>query len=185
VLGNIERAAKSWREGDDFTAHLHLAYTGLRALDDFPLAAHRLRMAKGALDHGATPLAIFQALRLDARYIDASGCPAARAAVQGCSAFGARLSIDRRGGWGDGEEESDHAPAQEGPGREATRQSPLVSRMPRPVPPLAPSVLSALSARQVLQLSLFAGRVLTVAGGAARSALRMSKRQRTLSGDWH
>ena len=25
VLGNIERAAKSWREGDDFTAHLHLA----------------------------------------------------------------------------------------------------------------------------------------------------------------
>jgi len=28
-------------------------------------------MAEGALDHGATPLAIFQALRLDARYIDA------------------------------------------------------------------------------------------------------------------
>jgi len=70
VLGNIERAAKSWRAGDDFTAHLHLAHSGLRALDDFPLAAHRLRMAKGALDHGATPLAIFQALRLDARYID-------------------------------------------------------------------------------------------------------------------
>jgi hypothetical protein len=32
VLSNIERAAKSWAEGDDFTAHIHLA--GL---------AHRIR----------------------------------------------------------------------------------------------------------------------------------------------
>lgn len=71
VLGNIERAAISWGEGDDFTAHIYLAHTGLRALDDFPRAAHRLRMAKGALDHGATPCAIFQVLRLDAHYIDA------------------------------------------------------------------------------------------------------------------
>jgi hypothetical protein len=55
VLGNIERAAKSWSEGDDFTAHIHLALTGLRALDDFPRAAHRLRMAKGGLDCGASP----------------------------------------------------------------------------------------------------------------------------------
>jgi hypothetical protein len=71
VLGNIERAAKSWSEGDDFTAHIHLAHTGLRALDDFPRAAHRLRMAKGGLDHGASPRAVFEALRLDAQYIDA------------------------------------------------------------------------------------------------------------------
>jgi hypothetical protein len=71
VLGNIERAAKSWSESDDFTAHIHLAHTGLRALDDFPSAAHRLCMAKGALDHGASPRAVFEALRLDARYIDA------------------------------------------------------------------------------------------------------------------
>ena len=166
VLGNIERAAKSWRAGDDFTAHLHLAHTGLRALDDFPPAAHRLRMAKGALDHRATPLAIFQALRLDAGYIDALRKrynPEQPRVPAGHPDGGQWTS----GGWGDGEEASDHAPAQEGPGRKATQQSPLVSRMPPPVPPLAPSVLSALSARQVLQLSLFAVRVLAVAGGAA------------------
>jgi hypothetical protein len=71
VLGNIERAAKSWSEGDDFTAHIHLALTGLRALDDFPRAAHRLCMAKGGLDHGASPRDVFEALHLDANYIDA------------------------------------------------------------------------------------------------------------------
>ena len=65
VLANIERAAKSWSEGDDFTAHIHLAHTGLHALDDFANAAHRLHMAKGAMDHGASPRAVFEALRLD------------------------------------------------------------------------------------------------------------------------
>jgi hypothetical protein len=35
VLRNIERAAKSWSEGDDFVAHIHLAHTGLHPLDDF------------------------------------------------------------------------------------------------------------------------------------------------------
>jgi hypothetical protein len=71
VLGNIECAAKSWSEGDDFTAHIHLAHTGLHPLADFANAAHRLRMAKGALDHGASPRAVFEALRLDVHYIDA------------------------------------------------------------------------------------------------------------------
>ena len=59
VLANIERAAKCWREGDDYTAHIHLAHTGLRTLDDLPNAAHRLRMAKGVLDHGGSPRSIF------------------------------------------------------------------------------------------------------------------------------
>src|SRR5580698_10837211 len=30
VLGNIERAAKAWHEGDDCLAYIHLAHTGLR-----------------------------------------------------------------------------------------------------------------------------------------------------------
>jgi hypothetical protein len=142
VLGNIERAAKSWSEGDDLVAHIHLAHTGLRALDDFPQAAHRLRMAKGALDHGATPLAILQALRLDARYINALEKrynPEQPRVTAGHPAGGQWT----RGGWGDGEEASDRAPAQEGSGREATQQSPLASRMLPPVPPPTPSVLSA------------------------------------------
>src|SRR6185503_9652309 len=70
VLNNVERAAKSWGEGDDFTAHIHLAHTGLHALDDFANAAHPLRMAEGALDHGASPRAVFEALRLNTGYID-------------------------------------------------------------------------------------------------------------------
>jgi hypothetical protein len=70
VLGNIERAAKSWSKGDDFVAHIYLAHTGLHPLDDFPRAAHRLGMAKGALDNGASPRAVFDALHLDARYVD-------------------------------------------------------------------------------------------------------------------
>jgi len=39
--------------------------------------------------------------------------------------------------------------------------------MPPPIPPPPPSVLNGLSARQALQLGLFAARVLTIAGGAA------------------
>src|SRR5580700_11106405 len=62
----LNRGAK----GDGFTAHIHLAHTGLHPLDDFSKAAHRLRMAKGALDHGAPPRAVFEALHLDARYVD-------------------------------------------------------------------------------------------------------------------
>ena len=34
VLGNIERAAKAWREGDNCLAHIHLAHAGLHALRD-------------------------------------------------------------------------------------------------------------------------------------------------------
>jgi hypothetical protein len=60
VLSNIEYAAKAWGEGDDFVAHIHLAHTGLHPLDDFARAAHRLRMAKGALDHGASPRAVLR-----------------------------------------------------------------------------------------------------------------------------
>ena len=49
VLDNIERAAKSWSQGDDFTAHIHLAHTGRHPLDGFPMAAHCLRHGEGCV----------------------------------------------------------------------------------------------------------------------------------------
>ncbi len=42
VLGNIERAAKSWREGDDALAAVHLAHAALPRSDDPDEAARRL-----------------------------------------------------------------------------------------------------------------------------------------------
>ena len=54
VLGEIERAAKAWREGDDCLAHIHLAHTGLHPLRDAQAAAYRLFLADGALCAGAS-----------------------------------------------------------------------------------------------------------------------------------
>src|SRR5262245_61572486 len=47
VLGNIERAANSWREGDDSLAYIHLAHAGLPELQDSREAARRLFLADG------------------------------------------------------------------------------------------------------------------------------------------
>jgi hypothetical protein len=71
VLGNIERAAKAWREGDDCLAYMHLAHTGLRPLRDSWRGAYRLFLADEAVAHGASPRAVFEALRLNADYIKA------------------------------------------------------------------------------------------------------------------
>ena len=49
VLGNIERAAKSWREGDDSLAYIHLAHAGLPELQDPREAARRLFLADGLM----------------------------------------------------------------------------------------------------------------------------------------
>jgi hypothetical protein len=166
VLGNIERAAKSWSEGDDFTAHIHLAHTGLHALDDFPKAARRLRMAKGALGHGASPRAVFEALRLDARYIEVLEKhynPAQPRVPAGHPRGGEWTSGD----WSDGGEAGENAAVDEKPAGAQTQGSPVFARMPLPVPPPPPSVLSGLTPYQALQLGLFAARVLTIAGGAA------------------
>jgi hypothetical protein len=166
VLGNIERAAKCWSEGDDFTAHIHLAHTGLRALDDFPSAAHRLRMAKGALDHGASSRAVFEALRLDARYIDALEKlynPAQPRVPAGNPDGGQWTSGD----WPGGKESGENVAVGEKPTGEETRGPSLLSRMPLPAAGPAASFLSSLDMAQALELSLFALRMMTVAGGAA------------------
>lgn len=162
VLDNVERAAKSWSEGDDFTAHIHLAHTGLRALDDFGNAAHRLRMAKGALDHGASPRAVFEALRLDARYIDTLEKlynPAQPRVPAGHPDGGQWTSGDWSGG--------ENASVGETPKGQETQGSSVFARMPLPAAAPATSFLSSLDAAQALELGLFAARLLTIAGGAA------------------
>ena len=166
VLGNIERGAKSWSEGDDFTAHIHLAHTGLHPLDGFSEAAHRLRMAKGALDHGASPRAVFEALRLDAAHIDALEKrynPAQPRVPAGHPGGGEWTSGD----WTDSEKASENAAVGEKPTGAETQASSLLSRMPLPAAPPATNFLSSLDAAQAAELALFAARMLTVAGGAA------------------
>jgi hypothetical protein len=71
VLGNIERAGKSWREGDDCLAHIHLAHSGLRALSDPREAAFRLFITESMMNVGVSPRSIFEALEIGAPYIDA------------------------------------------------------------------------------------------------------------------
>jgi hypothetical protein len=167
VLGNIERAAKSWSAGDDFTAHIHLAHTGLRPLADFANAARRLRLAKGALDHGAPPRAVFEALRLDAHYIDALDKrynPAQPRVPAGHPDGGQWTSGD----WIDGDDASESVAVGQKPAREETQGSSLLSEIPLPAA-AAPttSFMSSLNAAQVLKLGVFAARMLTIVGGAA------------------
>jgi hypothetical protein len=165
VLGNIERAAKSWAAGDDYTAHIHLAHTGLRALDDLPNAAHRLRMAKGVLDHGGSPRSVFEALRLDPRYIDALEKrfnPDQPRVPAGSPDGGQWTSGDAS----EGEQASETVVSSTNPASETQGPS-LLGRMPLPAAAPATGFLSALDAAQLLRLGLFAARVMTVAGGAA------------------
>ena len=59
VLGSIERAAKSWRMGDDCLAYIHLAPSGLHALEDPASAARRLFIADYVTKGGVSPRSIF------------------------------------------------------------------------------------------------------------------------------
>lgn len=166
ILDNVERAAKSWSEGDDFTAHIHLAHTGLHQLADFANAAHRLRMAKGALDHGASPRAVFEALRLDARYIDTLEKrynPAQPRVPVGHPDGGQWTSGDSA----DSEEAGENASIGEKPKGQETQGSSVFARMPLPAAAPATSFFSSLDAAQALELGFFAARMLTIAGGAA------------------
>jgi hypothetical protein len=69
VLGNIERAAKSWRGGDDCLAAIHLAHARLSQPDDPYEAARRLFITDAFIKTGTSPLAILQALGLDGAYV--------------------------------------------------------------------------------------------------------------------
>jgi hypothetical protein len=71
VLGNIERAAKAWCEGDECLAYIHLAHVGLQPLHDCEESAYRPFLAEGAMREGASPRRVLEALHVDADYIDA------------------------------------------------------------------------------------------------------------------
>lgn len=70
VLGNIERAAKSWSEGDDCLAYIHLAHSGLQVPRDPRASACRLFIADSLMNAGVSPRTIFEALQVGASYID-------------------------------------------------------------------------------------------------------------------
>jgi hypothetical protein len=69
VLGNIERAAKAWSEGDDCLAYIHLAHAGLREPQDPYESAHRLFIVEGFMNAGTSPRAVCEALHLGTAYI--------------------------------------------------------------------------------------------------------------------
>jgi hypothetical protein len=71
VLGNIERAAKAWSEGDDCLAYIHLAHARLPTLQDPYDAARRLFIVDGFMKVGTSPRAVFDAFHFGAAYIDA------------------------------------------------------------------------------------------------------------------
>jgi hypothetical protein len=71
VIGSIERAAKAWSAGDDCLAYIHLAHARLPMLDDPYEAAHRLFVLDGFMKSGASPRAVFEALRLSPQYAGA------------------------------------------------------------------------------------------------------------------
>lgn len=64
MLGNIERAAKSWSEGDDCLAYIHLAHGGLQSLRDPRAAACRLFIADNLMSAGVRPRTIYEALKV-------------------------------------------------------------------------------------------------------------------------
>jgi hypothetical protein len=70
VLGNIRRAAKTWCEGDDCLAYIHLVHAGLQPLHDSEESAYRLFLADSAMKAGASPHAVCGALRLNPLSID-------------------------------------------------------------------------------------------------------------------
>ncbi len=71
VLGNIERAARAWNQGDDCLAYIHLAHARLGELPYPHDAARRLLIVDAFLKAGGSPRTVFNGLKLDAPYIDA------------------------------------------------------------------------------------------------------------------
>jgi hypothetical protein len=123
-------------------------------------------MAKGALDHGASPRAVFEALRLDAGYVgtlEKLYDPHQPRVPAGHPDGGQWTSGDGA----DGEEAGENAAVGEKPAGAETQGSSVFARMPIPAAAPATSFFSSLDAAQAARLGLFAVRMMTIAGGAA------------------
>jgi hypothetical protein len=158
VLGNIERAAKAWSEGDDCLAYIHLVHARLPTLQDPYDAARRLFIVDRFMTAGTSPRAVFEALGLGAAYIDAVG-KAYNPAEPRVPAGSGRTS----GQWTDSEETGGDEAAGDKPNADGARGSSLLGRMPPP----AASFLGTLDAAQAAELGAYALRVLGAAGAAA------------------
>jgi hypothetical protein len=158
VLGNIERAAKAWSEGEDCLAYIHLAHARLPKLQDPYDAARRLFIVDDFMKAGASPRAVFDALGFGAAYIDAVA-KVYNPAEPRVPAGSGRAS----GEWTDGEEIGGDDAAGAGSAGQEERGSSLLGRMPPP----AASFLGELNAVQAAGLGTYALRVLSAAGTAA------------------
>ena len=156
LLGNIARAAKAWREGNDCLAYIHLAHTGLHSLQDIRAAAYRLFLADGAMRAGASSRDVLKALHLDGSYIDAveKYSPDQPRVPKGSGRTSGEWTASEEAGGGavSGGEENGEGPS--GPS--------LLGRMPLP----AAGFLGELSAAQVAELATYASRLLGPAGAA-------------------
>ena len=158
VLGNIERAAKAWGEGDDCLAYIHLAHARLPELRDPAEAARRLFIVDGFMKSGTSPRAVFEALHFGAAYIDAVE-KLFNPDQPRVPAGSGRTS----GEWTDSGATGGDDAAQPGRAGQEEHGSSLLGRMPFP----AASFLGELNAAQAAEIGAYALRVLSAAGTAA------------------
>jgi len=157
VLGNIERAAKAWREGDECLAYIHLAHTGLRELEDLYDAAQRLFIVDAFMKAGTSPRAVFEAFHFGGAYIDAVE-KFFNPDEPRVPAGSGRTS----GEWTDSDETGGEEAAREKPDGDETRGPSLLDRAPLPLA----SFLGELNAAQAAELGTYALRVLSSVGVA-------------------
>jgi hypothetical protein len=157
VLGNIERAAKYWGEGDICLAYIHLAHARLPELQDPREAARRLFIVDRFIKSGTSSRAIFEALGLGAAYIDAVEKlynPDQPRVPAGSGITSGQWTSDA---------ETGEATAAGGTGGDGAQGSSLLGRMPAP----AASFLEDLDAAEVAELGTYALRILGPVGAAA------------------
>jgi hypothetical protein len=152
VLGNIERAIKSWQDGDGCLAHIHLAHSGLCPPADVRPLACRLFIAENAMRAGVSPSAILQAC---AGAVEKAYNPAEPRIPAGSG----RTS----GQWTDGDDAADDdVGAGTGRAREEASGPPLQAKMSPP----PPSFLGTLDAAQLAAIARYVLRLATPIGGA-------------------